>query len=150
MTNWSKFVEEAPVLAAAAQERIRDLHIAYLATTAPNGAPRVHPVSPIITEQGIFVFMEPSSPKGHDLRRGGRFALHPPVDAPIPTVSQVFLAGRGRVIEDPEEREAVLQAAPYDVLDRMVLFELDVDNVMSTSPGDPDPYEVVREFWPPR
>lgn len=150
MAPWLTFAHEAPALAAVVRERMLDLRIAYLATTARNGAPRVHPVSPIITEHGLFVFMEPTSPKGHDLRRDGRFALHAPVDAPLPTVAQVFLAGRGGVVDDPEVRGAVVRAAGYPVLDRFVLFELDVENVMCTRPGVENPYEVTREFWPPR
>ncbi|MGW6930905.1 pyridoxamine 5'-phosphate oxidase family protein [Lentzea sp. NPDC054927] len=150
MTAWSTFAHEAPILAAVVQERILDLRIAYLATTARDGAPRVHPVSPIVTEHGLYVFMEPTSPKGHDLRRDGRFALHAPVDAPVPTVAQVFVAGRGRVIDDLDVREAVVRAAGYPVLDRFVLFELGVENVMCTRPGVDDPFEVTREFWPPR
>jgi hypothetical protein len=150
VVSWSTFARQAPALAAVVRERLLDQRIAYLATTARNGAPRVHPVSPIITEHGLYVFMEPTSPKGHDLRRNGRFALHAPVDAPIPTVAQVFLAGRGAVVDDPAVREAVMRTAGYPVFDRFVLFELGVDNVMRTSPGAEDPYEVSREFWPPR
>jgi hypothetical protein len=150
MTRWSAFAQEAPALAAVVLERLQDLHIAYLATTTANGAPRVHPVSPIATEHGLYVFMEPTSPKGHDIRRDGRFALHFPVDAPIPTVAQVFLAGTGRVVDSPDERAAVVNAAGYPVLERFVLFELGVEKVMSTRPGVDDPYNVSRQFWPPR
>jgi hypothetical protein len=110
----------------------------------------VHPVSPILTEDALYVFMEPTSPKGHDLRRDRRFALHAPVDAPLPTGAQVFIAGHGRVIDDPDERAAVIRAAGYPVLDRFVLFELGVENVMCTRPGVDDPYQVSREFWPQR
>lgn len=150
MAPWPTFANEAPALAAVVRERMLDLRIAYLATTARNGAPRVHPVSPIISEHGLYVFMEPTSPKGHDLRRDGRFALHAPVDAPLPTVAQVFLAGHGAVVDDPDARGAVVRAAGYPVLDRFVLFELDIENVMCTRPGVENPYEVTREFWPPR
>jgi hypothetical protein len=147
---WSTFAHEAPALSAVVRERLLDLRVAYLATTAQDGAPRVHPISPIITEQGLYVFMEPTSPKGHDLRRDGRFALHAPVDAPLPTVAQVFLAGRGGVVDDPAVREAVVRAAGYQVLDRFVLFELGVEKVMCTRPGVDNPYDVTREFWPLR
>jgi hypothetical protein len=150
VVSWSTFARQAPALADVVRERLLDQRVAYLATTARNGAPRVHPVSPIITEHGLYVFMEPTSPKGHDLRRNGRFALHAPVDAPLPTVAQVFLAGRGAVVDDPAVREAVVRTAGYPVLDRFVLFELGVENVMRTSPGVENPYEVSREFWPLR
>lgn len=148
--SWSTFTQQAPDLAAVVRERLLDQRIAYLATTARNGAPRVHPVSPIITGRGLYVFMEPTSPKGHDLRRDGRFALHAPVDAPLPTVAQVFLAGRGAVVDDPAAREAVVREAGYPVLDRFVLFDLGIENVMCTRPGVENPYEVTREFWPRR
>jgi len=148
--SWSTFAKEAPALEAVARERLQALLVAYLATTSRAGAPRVHPVTPILTDHGLYLFMEPDSPKGHDLRRDGRFALHAPVDAPIPTVAQVYFAGRGKVVEDKETRAAVALAADYPVLDRFVLFELEVETVMCTRPGVEDPYAVTREFWPPR
>src|ERR1041384_6637477 len=89
--SWSTFEQQAPDLAAVVRERLLDRRIAYLATTARDGRPRVHPVSPIITADGLYLFMEPTSPKGHDLRRDGRFALHAPVDAPLPAVAEVFI-----------------------------------------------------------
>ena len=148
--SWSSFAAEAPALNAVARECLQAQHVAYLATTARNGAPRVHPVSPIVTDHGLYVFMEPTSPKGHDLRRNGLFALHTPVDAPLPTVPQVYFSGRATVVEDPKTRAAVIRTAGYPVLDRFVLFELVVENVMRTRPGTEDPYAVTREFWPPR
>jgi hypothetical protein len=33
-------------------------------------------VTPILGENRLFIFMEPTSPKGHDLRRDGRYTLH--------------------------------------------------------------------------
>jgi hypothetical protein len=150
MPSWSTFAKEAPLLEAVARDRLQDLHIAYLATTSRSGAPRVHPVSPILTDDGLYLFMEPTSPKGYDLRRNGRFALHAPVDAPLPTVAQMYFAGQGSVVNDTETRAAVVRAAGYPVLDRFVLFELNIDLVMCTRPGTEDAYEVTREFWPPR
>jgi hypothetical protein len=49
---------------------------AYLATVRPDGSPRVHPVTPIIGAGGLFLFMEPTSPKGRDLHERGWFAMH--------------------------------------------------------------------------
>lgn len=150
MSSWATFAAAAPALNTVARERLQALHVSYLATTARDGAPRVHPVSPILTDDGLYVFMEPTSPKGHDLRRDGRFALHAPVDAPVPTVPQVYFSGRAAVVEDAETRAAVVQAAGYPVLDRFVLFELAVETVMCTRPGAEDAYAVTREFWPPQ
>lgn len=150
MSSWSTFAAEAPSLNVVARERLQDLHVSYLATTARNGAPRVHPVSPILTDDGLYLFMEPTSPKGHDLRRDGRFALSTPVDAPLPTVPEMYFSGRAAAVEDARTRAAVVRAAGYPVLERFVLFELTVENVMCTRPGTEDPYAVTQEFWPPR
>ncbi len=49
--------------------------VAYLATVRKDGSPRVHPMTPIIGQGHLFVFMEPTSPKGHDLQRDGRYAI---------------------------------------------------------------------------
>src|SRR5918992_547093 len=65
--SWGEFKELAPELAAFGDGRLR-LPPAYLATVRRNGAPRVHPVTPIIDVEALFVFMEPTSPKARDLR----------------------------------------------------------------------------------
>ena len=43
-----------------------------------------------------------------------------------------------------------MRTAGYPVLDRFVLFELSLENVMRTSPGIENPCDVTREFWPSR
>jgi hypothetical protein len=50
--------------------------IAYLATTRVDGSPRVHPFCPILARGRLFAAIPPSSPKGGDLRRDGRCAIH--------------------------------------------------------------------------
>ena len=65
--------------------------LGYLATVRADGGPRVHPVSPVITDDGLFCFII-ASPKRRDLERDGRYALHafPPED----TDDEAYLAGR--------------------------------------------------------
>lgn len=48
----------------------------YLATVRPDGFPRVHPVGVHVRDGELVVPMNPTSPKGADIRRNGRFALH--------------------------------------------------------------------------
>lgn len=38
--------------------------VAYLGTLRADGSPRIHPVTPIVSER-LFLFMEPTSPKEH-------------------------------------------------------------------------------------
>lgn len=73
-------------------------------TTSAEGSPPVHPVSPILA-QAIFVFMEPISPKGHDLRRDGRDALHTAVDDSVGTGGEFFARGHARLVEDRATRQ---------------------------------------------
>jgi hypothetical protein len=72
--SWSMLEEKNPELAAFGSARLHG-QVAYLATVRKDGSPRVHPLPPIIGQGHLFVFMEPTSPKGHDLRRDGRYAL---------------------------------------------------------------------------
>jgi hypothetical protein len=69
--SWSDLVKENHELAEFGRKRFTS-EVAFLATVRKNGSPRVHPVTPIIGEERLFIFMEPTSPKGHDLRRDGR------------------------------------------------------------------------------
>ena len=75
MTTWGAFAAAEPELAAFVAERLRAAP-SYLATVRASGAPRVHPVTPIFTADELYLFMEPTSPKGADLRERGWFALH--------------------------------------------------------------------------
>ena len=75
MPSWGAFESQAPDLAAFGMERLVTAP-AYLATLRRGGTPRVHPVAPIIGGGRLFVFMEPTSPKGRDLRERGWYALH--------------------------------------------------------------------------
>jgi hypothetical protein len=50
--------------------------VAYLATTRRDGAPRVHPFCPVIAGGRLFAAIPRSSPKGWDLRRDPRAAIH--------------------------------------------------------------------------
>ena len=65
--------------------------LGYLATVRADGGPRVHPVSPVITDEGLFCFVV-DSPKRRDLERDGRYALHsfPPEDSD----DEAYVAGR--------------------------------------------------------
>lgn len=73
--SWQNFAHAAPELAAFGEQRFKAAP-AYLATVRATGLPHVHPVTPSIAEGHLLLFMEPTSPKGHDLQRGSGYALH--------------------------------------------------------------------------
>jgi hypothetical protein len=108
----------------------------YLATVRSNGAPRVHPVTPIFTADGLYLFMEPTSPKGVDLRERGWFALHNGVPDNAGTGGEASVSGVGQPADDAAVREAVAAAAGYPPEDRYVLFELRPTDVRCNGYGD--------------
>jgi hypothetical protein len=135
VTTWGHVVTVAPDLAAFVAERLRAAP-SYLATVRASGAPRVHPVTPIFTVDGLYVFMEPTSPKGVDLRDRGWFALHNGVPDNAGTGGEVSVMGIGQPVDDADVRAAVAAAASYDPADQYVLFELRPTEVRCNGYGD--------------
>src|ERR1051325_1757108 len=99
MITWSQFAAAAPDLSAFGKARLEN-RIAYLATIRPDGSPRVHPVSPFIVAGHLFVYMEPTSPKGHDLRRDPRYSMHCAVEDNSRGGGEFLTRGRGQEIND--------------------------------------------------
>lgn len=135
MTSWGTFAAEEPALAAFVADRL-DAGPAYLATVRASGAPRVHPVTPILTATGLYVFMEPTSPKGVDLAERGWFALHSGVPDAAGTGGEAALTGTGHRVEDADVRTTVVAAASYSPAERYVLFELRPTEVRCNGYGD--------------
>jgi Pyridoxamine 5'-phosphate oxidase len=159
MATWSEFVAEAPWLSRAIRTLVCQYGpgLGYLATVRADGGPRVHPVSPVMTDEGLFCFIV-DSPKRRDLERDGRYALHafPPEDSD----DEAYLAGRARPVTDVElvDRLAGLSRAEPRVDWR--LFEFTVDVAMLTrhtgpalsasrTPGVRAAYHVWRDRGKP-
>jgi hypothetical protein len=142
--SWKDLENARPELAAFGVERFRRFGVAYLATIRTDGSPRVHPVTPIVGQGHLFLFMEPTSPKGHDLRRDGRYALHCSVSNSTGASGEFFSSGHAKFIDDPATRRLAAELATYTPADRYVLYELDVESAASTIYTDGQP---VRQHW---
>lgn len=143
--SWQALQDQAAELAAFGARRLTDLRVAYLATVDAAGAPRVHPVTPIVAPHGLSVFMEPSSPKGADLDRGSRYALHCAVENDQGGGGEFRVRGTAKRVTDPQRRDLAATHAPYEPADRYILFELLVDDALSTSYDDHG--NSVRQRW---
>ncbi len=136
--SWGAFTCSDPALAASIRELLHQYGrgLAYLATVRKDGGPRVHPISPIIADGGLYCFVI-ASPKRDDLLRDGRFALHTfPAEH---TDAEAHLTGRAREVVNVSIVDQLAHehraAAGVD----WTLFELLIDSAMihRLSPGDP-------------
>ena len=133
--SWRDFAKREPDLARFGAGRLTAAP-AYLATVRKSGAPRVHPVTPIFAGDGLFLFMEPTSPKRRDLLERGFFALHSGVPDNAGTGGEFSASGIGLAEDDPQLWALVAEAAGYDPPDRYVLFEFQLSEARCHGYGD--------------
>ena len=93
----------------------------------------------------LFLFMEPTSPKGHDLRQDGRYALHCSVADPDGGQGEFLITGTAKPVKDDASREVAVKYASYDPAERYILFELAIDTAFSTEYDDEG--TPIRARW---
>jgi hypothetical protein len=133
--SWADFTQAEPRLAQFGADKLTAAPC-YLATIRRSGVPRVHPVTPILATSGLFLFMEPTSPKGRDLRERGWFALHNGVPDNAGSGGEFAVWGRGVPVAHPDVRAQVIAAASYTPAERYVLFELRLSEARCNGYGD--------------
>ena len=153
LLSWGELTAARPDLGEAGRELLYAVGVghAFLATVRPDGGPRVHPMCPLLTDEGMFAFIIPS-PKQADLRRDGRYSLHcyPPPD----NEDAFYISGRAAEVGDPDvrgrladqfvaEREQFHVPAPAHA---DALFEFMIERCLltrTTGHGDPLPQHEV-------
>ncbi|MBX3066949.1 MAG: pyridoxamine 5'-phosphate oxidase family protein [Anaerolineae bacterium] len=140
--TWQDFAAASPDLASYGEQRLKAAP-AYLATVRSDGSPRVHPVTPILGEGHLLLFMEPTSPKGHDLVRDPRYAMHCSVADSEGGAGEFHIRGSARLVDDPQMR-AIATRYGYTPKDHYILFELSVEAAFSTVYGTDKP---SRTSW---
>lgn len=133
--RWGEFVQATPELAAAGLRLLRPTGdgIAFLATVRRDGGPRVHPVMPVATAFGLYVFVVNLSHKYRDLLRDQRYALHA---APAANGGEEFyLTGDALPVDEKATRAEVTDASGGRLghNEFEVLFELRVDRALHTA-----------------
>jgi hypothetical protein len=105
MLTWAQFAHLRPDLADAGRRLLYQFGVglAFLATVRADGGPRLHPMCPLLTDDALLGFLQPS-PKRDDLHRDGRYALHafPPDD----NEDAFYVTGRAVLVDDHERRQA--------------------------------------------
>ena len=145
--EWSAFELAAPELAGAGRRLIEGEHLAFLATLRRDGAPRLHPVSPVFAGGGVYLAIPPRSPKQHDLRRDGRYALH----APLGIDDEEFVInGVAKLDASEATLTLVRQAASHTIRDTDVIVELLIERChwgIWEFVGQPNTRPIYRR-WP--
>jgi hypothetical protein len=141
VASWAEFEAAAPELADQGRGLFYQFGVGlgFLATVREDGGPRLHPVCPVITSSGLYVFVVPS-PKRGDLRREGRYALHsfPPVEVD----DEFYATGRATEVQDPDIRAEAAHAYHDRVAEEWSLFALDIERCLHAK------YRH-RGDWPP-
>jgi hypothetical protein len=146
MVSWGEFAAAEPDMAKVLQSSLDWIPITYLATARKDGAPRLHPICPIIGKGRMFVAVNETSPKRFDLKNDRRYAMH---SLPAKNDAEFYMTGRATMIEDKASRELCAKSAGHTVHDSDWIFEFDLEHVMTAhweKVGKPDTY-AVRKFW---
>jgi len=99
VVRWGAFQMLRPDLAAAGRGLFYQFGVGlgFLGTLRRDGGPRVHPICPLLTGDGLYAFLAPSF-KRDDLRRDPRYALH---SFPSPQNEDAFyVTGTARPVGD--------------------------------------------------
>jgi hypothetical protein len=133
MISWKAFSSSSPALARKGEQLINQFGVglSFLATIRKDGAPRLHPVCPVFSDEHLFVLISPSSPKLWDLRRDGRFALQSFPEAKADS-DEFYISGKAHEIKDLDVIQAVLSDAKHHANVDEHLFELLLDRAMHT------------------
>ena len=151
MASWSDFAVAEPRLAASIHALVHQYGpgLGYLATIRPDGGPRIHPVSPFITRDGLFCFVV-DSPKRRDLERDGRYALHS--FPPESTDDEAYVSGQALPVTNPARVEHYAVEMRAEPLVNWRLFEFTVDVAMIVRHSQPSgvtgrPGPPPRQIW---
>jgi len=133
MVTWKEFAAAEPDLADIGRSLLFQFKVglAFLATVRRDGAPRLHPVCPVLSSGRLFVLITPTSPKRHDLVRDGRYALQS-FPQPKAGSDEFSIAGKAVLVEDSTVRAEVLRDAQHMADASETAFELWIDRVMHT------------------
>jgi hypothetical protein len=133
VVTWKEFAAAEPDLADVGRSLLFQFKVglAFLATVRKDGAPRLHPVCPVLSDDRLFVLIISTSPKRHDLRRDGRYALQT-FPQPKPGSDEFSIAGKAVGVDDPAVRAAILRDAKHMADASEIAFELWIDHVMHT------------------
>jgi len=139
--TWEEFARSAPDMASFGAQRLSE-RVMYIGTVRKNGYPRVHPFTPFVSSGHLFAFMEPSSPKAHDLQREGKYTIHSLVRDWNGSDGEFSITGLAVLINDVKLRSIAASGCPYTPRGRYVCFEFLVEECITNHYVDGKPHPV--------
>jgi hypothetical protein len=153
MKSWIDLCVEKPEVAESGKKLLLQsrahVGLAFLATLRKDGAPRLHPVSLVLSKGHLYVGIPPTSPKCADLIRDGRYALQAYPPSKNDAGEEFYLAGCAERIQDRKIRRALIEDAKIILEEDEVLFELLLERAMYTrlvNQGTPDEHPVHKKW----
>ncbi len=141
MVTWGDFRIQRRDLAAKGRDLFYEygVGLGFLGTVRRDGGPRVHPICPILTDDGLFALIVPG-PKLDDLRRDGRYALHTETFAPPRHDDGFYVTGSATEVTDRGTWDGITRqflaernaSSPWPGFDAYVLFEFAIDRCLLT------------------
>lgn len=155
MIRWGELANRRPDLAEAGRALLYQFGVglAFLGTLRRDGAPRVHPIAPLLHGAGLYGFLSPSR-KLDDLRWDRRFALH---TYPRPDDEDAFsVSGQAIFVRDSEDLR-VLRAAylaerptlPPPNLEEQTIVEFLIDRCLLTRTTGHGDFAPRHTIWRP-
>jgi hypothetical protein len=149
MKSWSDFSAEQPELAEHGRKmllRSRErVGLAFIATLRKDGAPRLHPISLILSQGHAYVIIPRASPKCADLLRDGRYALQASPPPNNEESEEFYFSGCAAQIHDPIVQQMLMDDTGITVEENELLFELFPERAMYTkllNRGAPDEHPI--------
>lgn len=140
MATWNELARQQPQLADAGRALLyqHGVGLAFMATIRPDTRPRLHPMCPLLNDDGLFAFIIPS-PKQRDLLRDGWYAMHsfPCAD----NEDAFYVTGKAQLVENGSVRDILggqfvqerSQFAVPSPATEDALFRFDVDSCLLTT-----------------
>jgi hypothetical protein len=149
VTSWRELERAAPEIARLGKERLDAAGVALLGTLRKDGAPRISPVEPYLTQGQLVLGAMSWSLKARDLLRDPRCVLHSAVSDPDSGEGELKLYGRA-VEADEQLRngcpEGWWAARPVE---EAAVFRLDIDQATFIS-WDTKRGQMTVRRWSPR
>ncbi|MDO8614748.1 MAG: pyridoxamine 5'-phosphate oxidase family protein [Dehalococcoidia bacterium] len=147
MATWAEFAGAAPDLAERGARRL-GVGVAYIATTARDNSPRLHPFTPLIGGGRLLAFIAKHTVKYHNLLRDPRCAIHAMLGEDD---EEFMIIGSAVVADDWATRmQAAIEARKIDMTSRNdVAFEFMVQRVhwaVWQGLGTPEIRRVARNW----